>query len=63
MSDQLFLKKCSHCRKEELHRVYAINIKRGLKLKCVSCNRMIDRYFKVNTLKPYVIEIERRELK
>jgi ribosomal protein L44E len=49
---------CPYCRKELIHKVYMINIKKGLKLKCSGCDRIINRYFKVSNLK----EVERRSV-
>ena len=57
----IYKKYCVKCRKETLHRVVKINLKRGVKLCCLKCCNENKNYYNVNRLKE--AEINSKELK
>ena len=42
---------CSNCNKQTPHRVWKVNRMRGVKLRCLSCGIIKNRYHKLSKLK------------
>jgi len=47
----IYEKYCRKCRNKTTQRVHKINVLRGLKLQCLCCGFISERYFNANKLK------------
>jgi len=54
MNSQIYTKNCSKCKKETKHLVVMISRKRGVKLKCMNCGFVSNRYSKLISLQEKV---------
>ncbi len=56
MIPQTYLKKCPRCNKVTNQIPYLINVKRGIKLRCISCGYVNLHYINANKQKRYIVE-------
>lgn len=47
---EIFLARCPKCARKTAQRIYKANRKRGLKLSCLECGHVKNRYSKPHTL-------------
>jgi len=52
---EYYSKKCGCCNSETPHQIANMNFKKGVKLKCISCNCITNKWIKVNELKEWEI--------
>ena len=49
---------CPKCKKETLHRITNLNLKRGFKLQCASCGYIRAHYIKANKLENFLVKFD-----
>ena len=47
---ETYLRRCCRCFKETPHIIYKINLKKGIKLKCLTCGNYSTRYLRIGNL-------------
>jgi len=56
--ENVYVVNCPKCRKSTQHMVFRVSKTRGIKLRCLSCGKIKDRYYKADKLEERNNEIK-----